>query len=109
MARGKIITMRLWWGMPANTVVWGSMNISTPLYRSLSGNSPVTIKTLLYKDFKLMKVTYMNMTQQFTESLLTPNVTVDTSNIGAYATYNLKIKLPVNLRSSSVLLIQVPA
>jgi hypothetical protein len=109
MSRSKIITMRIWWGLSANTLIWGSMNISTPLYRSLSGNSPVTIKTLLYKDFKLMKVTYMNMTQSFTEALLTPTVTVDTSNIGDYATYNLKIALPVTVRSSSVFLIHVPA
>lgn len=88
-SRARIITMRTYWGLSSGSTIWGSMNISTPLYRSLSGASPVTIKTLLYKDFKLMKITYMNMTQTFTEALLTPTVTVDNSNIEEYATYTL--------------------
>ena len=64
-SRAKIVNMRTWWSLSANTVSWGWFYTSTPLYRSLSGGSVTTIKTLIYKDFKLLKVTYMNLTQPF--------------------------------------------
>jgi hypothetical protein len=77
-----IIAKYYYVGLPANSQLSGSINISTPLYRSLSGNNPITIKTLQYKDWKLLKVTYMNITQTFTEIKLTLNVLADNTNIG---------------------------
>lgn len=108
-SRSNVVSMNTWWGLPANTITSGWMNISTPLYRSLSGSSPITIKTLLYKDFKLMKVTWMNITQSFTEAKLVPTVTCDDSNINKFTSYRLTVNMSVAARSSAVFLIGVPA
>lgn len=108
-SRANMVSMNTWWGLPANTLTSGWMNISTPLYRSLSGAAPITIKTLLYKDFKLMKVTWMNITQSFTEVKLLPNLTCDDSNINQFTSYRITINMSVSARSSAVFLIEVPS
>lgn len=94
--------------MAANSATSGWLNISTPLYRSLSGMNSIPLKIYIYRDFKLLKVMWTNMTQSFTETTFSPVVSADDTNVNAYTTYRINITMTVAIRAGAVMLIKIP-